>query len=148
VLHGDNGATLKATTVLAMLNWLGVKPSYSRPRVSEDNAYAEGVAVPHGQVPPGVPGQGLRRSQRGTRLGDRLRALVQRRPSTQRHAGDDLALLAARHALYTEARALNPARWSRNTRNWSPVRVVTLNPERDSIIKTHLEGIENQPLAA
>ena len=40
VLHGDNGSTLKATTVLAMLNWLGVKPSYSRPRVSDDNAYA------------------------------------------------------------------------------------------------------------
>jgi putative transposase len=36
VLHGDNGATLKATTVLAMLHWLGVKPSYSRPRVSND----------------------------------------------------------------------------------------------------------------
>ena len=34
VLHGDNGATLKATTVLAMLHWLGLKPSYSRPRVS------------------------------------------------------------------------------------------------------------------
>ena len=31
VLHGDNGATLKATTVLAILHWLGVKPSYSRP---------------------------------------------------------------------------------------------------------------------
>lgn len=43
VLHGDNGATLKATTVLAMLHWLGVKPSYSRPRVSDDNAYAEAL---------------------------------------------------------------------------------------------------------
>ena len=43
VLHGDNGATLKATTVLAMLHWLGVKPSYSRPRVSDDNAYAESL---------------------------------------------------------------------------------------------------------
>jgi hypothetical protein len=39
VLHGDNGATLKATTVLAMLHWLGVKPSYSRPRVSDDKDY-------------------------------------------------------------------------------------------------------------
>jgi hypothetical protein len=27
VLHGDNGSTLKATTMLAMLHWLGVKPS-------------------------------------------------------------------------------------------------------------------------
>ena len=34
VLHGDNGSTFKATTVLAMLNWLGVKPSYSRPRAT------------------------------------------------------------------------------------------------------------------
>jgi transposase InsO family protein len=43
VLHGDNGSTLKATTVLAMLlQWLGIKPSYSRPRVSDDNAYAAG----------------------------------------------------------------------------------------------------------
>lgn len=43
VLHGDKGATLKATTVLAMLYWLGVTPSYSRPRVSDDNAYAESL---------------------------------------------------------------------------------------------------------
>jgi hypothetical protein len=28
VLHGDNGATLKGTTVLAMLHWLGIEPSY------------------------------------------------------------------------------------------------------------------------
>ena len=59
VLHGDNGSTLKATTVLSMLYWLGVKPSYSRPRVSDDNAYAP-VAVAHRQVPPGVPRQGVR----------------------------------------------------------------------------------------
>lgn len=26
-----------------MLNWLGVKPSYSRPRVSDDNAFAESL---------------------------------------------------------------------------------------------------------
>ena len=43
VLHGDDGATLKATTVLAMLHWLGIKPSYSRPRVSDDNAFAEAL---------------------------------------------------------------------------------------------------------
>ena len=56
VLQGDNGSTLKATTVLAMLHWLGIKPSYSRPRVRDDNAY---VPVSHRQVPPRVPCQGL-----------------------------------------------------------------------------------------
>jgi transposase InsO family protein len=43
VLHGDNGAALKATTVLAMLQWLGIAPSYSRPRVSDDNAFVESL---------------------------------------------------------------------------------------------------------
>jgi putative transposase len=43
VLHGDNGATLKATTVLAMLTWLGIRASYSRPRVSDDNAFIESL---------------------------------------------------------------------------------------------------------
>jgi putative transposase len=43
VLHGDNGSTLKATTVLAMIYWLGLKSSYSRPRVSNDNAFSESL---------------------------------------------------------------------------------------------------------
>jgi putative transposase len=43
VLHGDNGASVKGTTVLAMLHWLGIVPSHSRPRVSDDNAYAEAL---------------------------------------------------------------------------------------------------------
>ena len=30
-----NDATLNATTVLAMLYWLGIKPSYWRPKLSE-----------------------------------------------------------------------------------------------------------------
>ncbi|CAH2603482.1 protein of unknown function [Rhodovastum atsumiense] len=29
--------------MLAMLHWLGISPSYSRPRVSDDNAFAEAV---------------------------------------------------------------------------------------------------------
>jgi len=66
----------------------------------------------------------------------------------QRHAGDDHAILAARHALYTRAREANPARWSGKTRNWSPIGAVTLNPERDSIIKTHSGYTDRQPLAA
>jgi len=66
----------------------------------------------------------------------------------QRHAGDDQAILAARHALYTQASERNPARWARHTRDWSPLGAVTLNPERDSIIKAHSDCIDKQPLAA
>ena len=40
----------------------------------------------------------------------------------QRHAGEDHAILAARHALYTQAKERHPARWSGNTRDWQPHR--------------------------
>lgn len=43
LLHSDNGSTSKATTVLAMLNWLSVKPLVTRPRLGDDNAYAESL---------------------------------------------------------------------------------------------------------
>ena len=52
----------------------------------------------------------------------------------QRHAGEDHAVLAARHALYQQARERNPRRWSGPTRNWTPIGAVTLNPERDSVV--------------
>ena len=49
----------------------------------------------------------------------------------QRHTGQDSQLLAERHALYQAARERNSRRWSRQTRDWTPVGAVTLNPERD-----------------
>lgn len=66
----------------------------------------------------------------------------------QGHAGDDTAILAARHELYVKARERNPRRWSGATRNWTPIEAVTLNPERDSIVKNHSGSVDIQPLAA
>ncbi len=156
VLHGDNGATLKATTVLAMLNWLGVKPSYSRPRVSDDNAYAESL-FRTAKYRPEFPAQGFADldAARAWAAGfvrwynvDHRHSGIRYVSPAQRHAGEDHTILAARHALYRSARELNPARWSGDTRNWLPIGAVTLNPERDCIIKTHLAGNYIQPLAA
>jgi transposase InsO family protein len=156
VLHGDNGATLKATTVLAMLRWLGVKPSYSRPRVSDDNAYAEAL-FRTAKYRPEFPAAGF------TDLdGARAWALhfvhwynVDHRHSgiryvspAQRHAGQDHAILAARHELYQAARECNPARWSRHTRDWTPCAVVTLNPERDHVVTTNRKEDDTQKRAA
>ena len=156
VLHGDNGSTLKATTVLAMLNWLGVKPSYSRPRVSDDNAYAESL-FRTAKYRPEFPVKGFADLDQARiwAAGFAQWYNVEHRHSgiryvspAQRHAGADHAILAARHALYRKARELNPARWSGDTRNWAPIGAVTLNPERDSVIKTHLTGSDIQTLAA
>jgi len=156
VLHGDNGSTLKATTVLAMLNWLGVKPSYSRPRVSDDNAYAESL-FRTAKYRPEFPTKGFADLDcaRAWAAGFGRWYNVEHRHSgiryvspAQRHAGDEHAILAARHALYSKARELNPARWSGDARDWSPIGAVTLNPERDGIIKSHSAGKDIQPVAA
>ena len=143
VLHGDNGATLKATTVLAMLHWLGIKPSYSRPRVSDDNAFAEAL-FRTAKYRPEFPLKGFADLDAARQWAMRFvrwynhehrHSGIRYVSPAQRHAGQDGPVLAARHAVYQQARQRNPHRWSGQTRNWTPAGVVTLNPERDSVVR-------------
>lgn len=148
VLHGDNGSTLKATTVLAMLHWLGVKPSYSRPRVSDDNAFVESL-FKTAKYRPEFPVRGFATLE-DARLWERdfvrwynfehRHSGIRYVTPAQRHAFEDRAVLAARHQTYLQARERNPARWSRGTRDWTPVGAVTLNPERDAVVRDHIHA--------
>jgi hypothetical protein len=52
----------------------------------------------------------------------------------QRHAGQDVTLLQARHALYQQARQANLARWSGPTRDWDPIGAVALNPGKKAVV--------------
>jgi transposase InsO family protein len=143
VLHGDNGATLKATTVLAMLHWLGIKPSYSRPRVSDDNAFAEAL-FRTAKYRPEFPPKGFADLDSARQWAARFvhwynqehrHSGIRYVTPAQRHAGQDGRVLDARHALYQDARQRNPQRWSGPTRNWTPIGAVTLNPERDAVVR-------------
>jgi hypothetical protein len=67
---------------------------------------------------------------------------------TQRHAGQDHEILAARHHLYLTAQAANPRRWTRNTRNWTPIGAVTLNPEKPELITPESSNQDKQAIAA
>jgi putative transposase len=143
VLHGDNGATLKATTVLAMLYWLGIKPSYSRPRVSDDNAFAEAL-FRTAKYRPEFPTKGFTDLDAARQWAERFVHWYNQEhrhsgigyvTPAQRHAGQDHALLAGRHELYQQARQANPRRWSGATRDWTPPGAVTLNPERDAVVQ-------------
>ena len=141
ILHGDNGAVLKATTVLSMLHWLGIPPSYSRPRVSNDNAFVESLfrtAKYHPSFPTGGFATLTDARQWALKLvswynNDHRHSGIRYVTPSQRHARQDRALLAGRAAVYMDARRRNPRRWSGNTRNWTPIGHVTLNPERDSL---------------
>ena len=43
VLHADNGAPMRSATLLVKLRDLGITPSFSRPRVSNDNPFSESL---------------------------------------------------------------------------------------------------------
>jgi len=150
VLHGDNGATLKATTVLAMLHWLGIEPSYSRPRVSDDNAFAEAL-FRTAKYRPAFPLKGFADLDAARQWAVRFvhwynhehcHSGIRYVTPAQRHAGQDGRVLAARHAVYQDARQRNPQRWSGSTRNWTPIGVVTLNPERDTVVRAATSQIQ------
>jgi putative transposase len=142
VLHGDNGATLKATTVLAMMHWLRITPSYSRPRVSDDNAFVESL-FRTAKYRPQFPASGFASLEDARRWAsdfaswynhDHRHSGIRFVSPAQRHAGQDRDILARRHTLYLNARATNPRRWARHTRNWQPIAAVTLNPEKESVV--------------
>jgi putative transposase len=156
VLHGDNGSTVKATTVLAMLSWLGIKASHSRPRVSDDNAYIEALFRTT-KYRPEFPAKGFLNLEAartwvsdfvGWYNHDHKHSGIRYVSPAQRHAREDRAILAKRHELYTQARAAHPRRWARHTRNWNPIEVVTLNPERDSVVTTAVKAEEGKRNAA
>jgi putative transposase len=146
VLHGDNGASLKGITVLAMLAWLGIRPSHSRPRVSDDNAYAEAL-FRTAKYRPEFPSAGFADLDAARQWAaafvhwynhEHHHSGIRYVTPAQRHAGADSPILAARHALYQQAREANPHRWSGRTRDWTPIGPVTLNPERDSVVAAAL----------
>jgi putative transposase len=137
VLHSDNGGPMKGATMLATLQRLGIVPSFSRPRVSDDNPFAEALFRTLKYCPE-YPTTGFASVELA-------RAWVARFVSwynhehqhsgigyvapAERHAGTDVELLAARRAVYNRARRRHPARWAREPRCWSRPLVVTLNPE-------------------
>ena len=139
VLHADNGSPLKGATLLETLRRLEIEPSFSRPRVSDDNAFSEALFRTCKYVPD-YPRDGFAdlEAARGwvRTFADwynhehRHSALRHVTPQ-QRHDGSEARILADRQRVYDQARAQQPARWSGATRAWTPVGSVWLNPERD-----------------
>lgn len=137
-VHADNGSAQKGATMLATMQRLGIAKSFSRPRVSDDNAYAEAMFRILKYVPwyPDRPFRSLDEARAWVKRfvhwynHDHKHGSLRFVTPAQRHVGDDAALLAARHDVYQRARASSPRRWSGATRNWSRPGPVALNPVR------------------
>jgi len=137
VLHADNGGPMKAATMLATLQKLGVVPSFSRPSVSDDNPYSEALfrSLKYAPAFPLRPFQGLEDARQWVHAfvqwynEEHHHSALKFVTPGQRHRGEDKAILDARQTVYELAKQRHPERWSGNIRNWKPVGEVWLNPE-------------------
>lgn len=137
VIHSDNGSPMKSATLLATLQVLGVVTSFSRPSVSNDNPFSESAFRTMKYRPEYPTGPFASKEAAAEWLNWFVRWYnTEHRHSgirfvtpEQRHRRLDVEILERRRQVYEQARQAKPDRWAGKTRNWSPVDVVTLNPE-------------------
>jgi putative transposase len=139
VLHSDNGSPMKGTTMLETLYALGITPSNSRPRVSNDNPYAESLFKTLKYRPNYQPKgfetlkdarKWCNKFVRWYRFEHHHSGINFLTPS-QMHAGKGKSILASRHEVYESAKNAHPERWNnRATRNWTLPDEVFLNPDK------------------
>jgi transposase InsO family protein len=140
VLHADNGGPQKGFTMKAKLEALGVTPSYSRPRVSNDNPYSESLFRTC-KYRPDYPTHGFESIDTARKWvrkfvrwynEDHLHSAIRFVTPAQRHRGEDETILANRRRVYEQAQQKHPNRWSGRSRNWQPVEEVWLNCPQES----------------
>ena len=139
VLHSDNGSPMKGASMLETLRRLGVTASFSRPRVSNDNAYAESLFRTC-KYRPDYPVNGFATIEgardwvlsfsRWYNTEHKHSGLKFTTPE-QRHTGEATAILEHRQQVYREARSRHPNRWSGDIRNWELPEKIWLNPEKE-----------------
>lgn len=127
-LHSDNGAPMKGNTLLATLQSLGVVPSFSRPRVSDDNPFSEALfrTLKYRPCFPDGPFASLEAARAWVAgfvawyNGEHRHSGINFVTPDQRHFGQEGAIFEERRRVYERARRRNPERWSRGTRDWTP----------------------------
>lgn len=118
VLHSDNGGPMKGSTMLATLQKLGVVPSFSRPKVSDDNPYSESLfrTMKYRPEYPSQPFESLDQAQMwvdefvcwyNTR---HLHSSIRFVTPDDRHYGREHDILANRQSVYKQARCRHPNR--------------------------------------
>jgi len=144
ILHSDNGSPMKGASLLTTLYKLNVASSYSRPRVSNDNAYAESIFRTC-KYRPDYPYKGFADLTAARQWvlqfvhwynHTHKHSGIKFISPAQRHAGMGAEIMRQRKTVYAAARAKNPERWSGNIRNWELPGVVYLNPENEQAVLT------------
>jgi putative transposase len=140
-LHSDNGAPMKGATMLGTLQKLGVMPSFSRPSVSNDNPYSESLFKTL-KYHPGMPEKPFASVEEARTWVAQFKnwynevhhhSTIKFVTPSQRHQGEDIAILSQRKDLYESVKSEKPERWAGNTRNWDHEKIVYLNPNNSNV---------------
>src|SRR5699024_3213222 len=116
ILHGDNGSAMKGSLIHAKLEQLGVIASYSRARVSNDNAYSESLFRTC-KYRPDYPTGGFADLDHARRWmagfvtwynHEHRHSEIRYVTPAQRHARLDTEILTRRHQIYQQAKRRNP----------------------------------------
>ena len=138
-LHSDNGGPMKSSTMLATLKALGVMGSFSRPSVSDDNAYSEALfrTLKYRPGYPSKPFSDITQARQWVEgfvnwyNHEHRHSAIKYVTPAQRHSGLDASILQNRHELYKQAQAKRSERWTTRTRDWSYIAKVTLNEHQN-----------------
>lgn|SRR5215210_300746 len=149
VIHSDNGSPMKGATLLVTLDRLGVTPSRSRPRVSDDNPYSEALFKTLKYQPhyPDGPFENIDQARAwvaafvGWYNSQHLHSEIRYVTPDSRHGGKDAEILSNRKRVYEVAKQSRPLRWSGNVRNWNFVEEVHLNPGKHKSEKKQTEDL-------
>ena len=152
VLHSDNGSPMKGATMLTTLYALGITPSNSRPRVSNDNAYAESLFRTLKYRPNYQP-KGFERLEDARAWCQRFvewyrckhhHSGIKFLTPAQRHNGEGETILTKRHEVYLAAKQAHPERWNgRKTRDWILEDIVFLNPDKTVLEEDYAAHFEH-----
>ncbi len=142
VLHSDNGKPMRGSTMVATLQWLGIVPSFSRPHVCNDNPYSEALfrTLKHTPAYPRLPFASTASARDWVTHfvawynSAHHHSAIRYVSPDDRHFGREKSILAHRAAVYERARRRHPERWSGETRDWTPVETVVLNPNPDVVV--------------
>lgn len=138
-LHSDNGHPMKGATILSTLQSLGVAPSFSRPRTSDDNPFSEALfktlkyKVSYPEFFYGIDSARVWTANFVDWYNTKHKhSGIGMITPEQRHSGKGDRIMKKRSKVMTAAYMKNPARWSNEIKSWINVKNVYLNPSNET----------------
>ena len=141
-LHSDNGTPMRGAHMLYTMLGLGIRPSFSRPSVSNDNPHVESYfrTMKYSPAYPTKPFRDLNAARKWVGdfvawYNDSMHSRLSYVTPNQRHRGESEEVLKQRREVYLNACRIKPVRWVNKPRTWPQPALAQLNPHGTRLVK-------------